>query len=146
MKRVLRQITLGAILFLAMSSLVACLNPILESRVPLNFADSRWESEDGSITFTVVHIEGYGNTAIGRMVVEGEVIEFTMYYFYGGWQELYYFKESDLEPEPNQVIDGQMFETWHCNYTSKKRFVATVVTTTYFEIDQKIVFHRVDEE
>ena len=143
MKRVLSQITLCAILFLAMSGLVACDNPILESRVPQKFPGSRWESDDGSITFTCFQSDENRRFAIGQIVIEEEVINFEMKSTRGGWQHLYYYEDGDgtiSHPLTEQ------FEIWNCDYPSKKRFVATVVTTTYFEIDQKIVFHRVDEE
>ena len=143
MKRVLSQITLCAILFLAMSSLVACDNPILESRVPQKFPGSRWESDDGSITFTCFQSDENIRFAIGQIVIEEEVINFEMKSSRGGWQHLYYYEDGD---GTMSLPLAEQFEIWHCNYTSKKRFVATVVTTTYFEIDQKIVFHRVDEE
>ena len=143
MKRVLSQITLCAILFLAMSSLVACANPILESRVPQNFPGSHWESDDGSITFTCFQSDENIRFAIGQIVIEEEVINFEMIGAWGGWQHLYYYEDGD---GTKSLPLAEQFEIWHCNYTSKKRFVATVVTTTYFEIDQKILFHRVDEE
>ena len=143
MKHRLTLITTYIALLLIIISSLACDNPILESRVPQNFPGSRWESDDGSITFTCFQSDENIRFAIGQIVIEEEVINFEMIGAWGGWQHLYYYEDGD---GTMSLPLAEQFEIWHCNYTSKKRFVATVVTTTYFEIDQKIVFHRVDEE
>ena len=144
MKHRLTLITTYIALLLIIISSLACDNPILESRVPQNFPGSHWESDDGSITFTCFQSDENIRFAIGQIVIEEEVINFKMKSTRGGWQHLYYYEDGD--GTMSHSLTEQEFEIWNCDYPSKKRFVATVVTTTYFEIDQKIVFHRVDEE
>ena len=46
--------------------------------------------------------------------------------------------------EFNGIYTKDRIEKWHCSYKSKKRFIAEVEKTTYFEVGQKIEFTRSD--
>lgn len=80
MKHRLTLITTYIALLLIIISSLACDNPILESRVPQNFPGSRWESDDGSITFTCFQSDENIRFAIGQIVIEEEVINFPIFW------------------------------------------------------------------
>lgn len=117
----------------------ACQNFVVVERRPCSQPNTKWESEDGTITFTVDSGEGH---ATGKMIIDGNVIEFYMTNDTGSGMHI--FPINALE---NSTIDtNSESEYWLCSYKNKKKFVATVNVSTHFSVGEKIVFYRVDNE
>jgi len=118
-------------------SLYGCFYRAYIGKRPSDQPGTEWISEDGSIIMRFV--DGVG--VVGTMTFDDKVIDvyITNDSPTGTW--LYLFPASVLDEE---VVTEKPYEKWSCSYKSKKKFVATVKETTFFEVNQTIVFHRVD--
>lgn len=127
------------LVLLMMLSLTACMTPTKTKWKLVRQPNTKWVSEDGTITFYVDE----NCVATGTMLIDGEEIEILLREgplrsVELGVYPIDYFEREDRSPEDK-------YEHWLCAYKSAKRFIATVKTTTYFEEGQKITFHRVDD-
>ena len=113
----------------------ACGSPITYVRAPDRQPNTKWVSEDGNIVFTIPDNEALKP---GKIYTENGVID--VYLRFDTGVEVILYSEATDDGKRNA------YELWKCSYRSKKRFVATVHKTTFFEIGQKIAFYRVDEE
>ena len=129
-------LSLALIFVLAFCS--ACQNPIVVERRPCSQPNTKWMSEDKKIVFTVDD----NNRATGKMILDGETIEFYMTNDMGSGMHLF-----PIKVLKDSIIDtNDEYEYWLCSFKNKKKFIATVKETTYFDVGEKIVFHRMDEE
>lgn len=101
---------------------------------PCDNPGTQWTSEDGDISFHI--LESSLGTGVLRTAEQNINIYVSFDMAIG--IKLYYIK--DIR---NNSIIGFPFETWEGNYTSDQSFVATVVESTYFDVGDKIEFHRV---
>lgn len=116
----------------------ACQNPIIAERRPCSQPNTKWMSEDETIEFTV----NADNRATGKMILDGGTIEFYMTNDMGSGMHLF-----PIEVLKDSIIDtNDEYEYWLCSFKNKKKFIATVKDTTYFDVGEKIVFHRIDED
>ena len=114
----------------------SCRNPTFIKRKPCNQPNTNWESENGLIKFSV---NSNGN-AVGKFEGNDEIVEFYLVNDTGSG--IHVFPINVLEKD---IIDtNDQLEYWLCSYKSKRKFIATVKETTYFEVGQKITFYRVD--
>ncbi len=130
--------TLFCILLVAvMLFLAACQNPLVYMRKPCNQPNTVWQSEDGRITFTVGN--KYDWSATGSIQLDGENVEFYLTCTTGSGIVLY-----PLEKATGIFYAEDQYEYWVCDYKSKRKFVATVRETTFFQPGEQIVFYRVE--
>ena len=100
--------------------------------------NTTWISEDKTIVFSVDP-----NTKItGTINLDEKCYDFYLVDFMGA--DIIIYPTSAIEKE-GPIDDNEKYEYWSCSYKSKKKFVATVKKTTFFEEGQKITFYRVDE-
>lgn len=133
MKRIL---ILIPILLLVLLTCSACENPIVSKRKPCNQPNTKWKSEDGSIVFTV----DSNHYSTGTMIVDNDVIEFSMVNTMGTGMCLFAPEVLDTKVDTEE----DEYEYWECSFKNKKKFIATVERTTYFNIGDKITFYRVN--
>ena len=130
--------TLFCILLVAvMLFLAACQNPLVYMRKPCNQPNTVWQSEDGRITFTVGN--KYDWSATGSIQLDGENVEFYLTCTTGSGIVLY-----PLEKATGIFYAEDQYEYWVCDYKSKRKFIATVRETTFFQPGEQIVFYRVE--
>jgi len=129
-------LSLALIFVLAFCS--ACQNPIVVERRPCSQPNTKWMSEDKKIVFTVDD----NNHAMGEMFLDGGTIGFYMTNDMGSGMHLFDLSVIDTAVETTE----NEYEYWICSYKSKKEFIAIVKKTTYFDVGEKIVFHRMDGE
>ena len=134
-----RKLSLIGLVLLLMFLFTACMTPAKTRWKLVRQPDTRWESEDGTITFYVDE----NCVATGTILINGEEVEICL--LEGPLRSV----ELDVFPidivETGITSSEDRYEHWLCSYKSEKRFVATVKNTTYFEEGQKITFHRVDD-
>ena len=101
--------------------------------------NTQWISEDGTIVFNV----DPNGKSTGTMYIGEDNFDFYLVEFMG--VDITIYPINVLEQESiNEMVDK--YEYWSCSYKSKKKFVATVEKTTFFEKGQKITFYRIDNE
>ena len=148
-------------------SLIGCQNPIIYARLPQNFPGSKWETESGEISFVVESIylplpqlvgkHGYGDDphiwffAQGEVNIDGEKIG--VYFESCPGSNDICIVSKEIEELTETTTEYPHFEgeesakyviAWFdCDYKSKKRFVAVVTESEYFEIGEKFFFKRV---
>ena len=130
--------TLLLLLIVIMLSLTSCRYHPSEENRPCLQHETYWKSECGRIEFTVLsEDDDYG--AIGKMTIDGNVIEFFLTNALNSKTILY-----DPSVRETKLVDSDedVYETWKCAYVSKDKFIAYVEETTYFEVGEKIVFHK----
>ena len=114
---------------------ITCQNPTIIEKRPCSQANTKWVSEDKTIVFYVD--DNY--QATGTMNIENETVDFYMTNDTGAGMHI--FPLSVLEED---IIDTEdKYEYWLCSFKNKRKFVATVKDTTYFEVGQEIIFYRV---
>ena len=126
--------------------LCGCPNPIVARRKPSGQKNTFWQSEDNRVFFGVLESGG----ATGKMYIDGSEIDFYLTDTMGGDILIYnnnvlYTHALTREDEYEYWVCNE-YEYWVCNYKNKDEFVATVKETTFFKVDEKIKFHKVDEE
>lgn len=132
------KILLCPLLLLVLLFCSACQNPIIAGRRPCSQPNTKWMSEDETIEFTV----NADNCATGKMILDGETIEFYMANDTGSGMHLF-----PIEVLEDSIIDtNDEYEYWLCSFENKGKFIANVKSSTYFNVGKKIVFHRVDQE
>lgn len=138
MKKRLLKLTLALFLIILLAVLCTnCVKHTYKSFLGLRPCDNpgtQWASEDGDISFHI--LESSLGTGVLRTAEQNINIYVSFDMAIG--IKLYYIK--DIR---NNSIIGFPFETWEGNYTSDQSFVATVVESTYFDVGDKIEFHRV---
>ena len=117
--------------------LCGCPNPIIAKREPSGQKNTFWQSEDNRVFFGVLESGG----AAGKMYIDGSEIEF---YLVTDMGNIWIYNNNVLCT--NELTMENKYEYWVCNYKNKDEFVATVKETTFFKADEKIKFHKVDEE
>ncbi len=101
--------------------------------------NTKWVSEDETIVF---YVDDNRQTT-GTMCVNEKNIDI---YLREGLQ-----RDGSMYIYPIEVLqeeiwsESRRYECWQCAYKSEDKFVATVEETAFFEVGQKITFHRVDE-
>ena len=118
--------------------LCGCPNPIIARRKPSGQKNTFWQSEDNRVFFGVSESGG----ATGKMYIDGSEIEFYLVTDMG--RGILIYNNNALYTHALTMEDE--YEYWVCNYKNKDEFVATVKETTFFKADEKIKFHKVDEE
>ena len=118
-------------------SLYGCFYRSYLGKRPSDQPGTEWISVDGSIIMRSVDNVG----VVGTMTFDDKVVDvyITNDSPTGTW--LYLFPASILDEE---VVTEEPYEKWRCSYKSKKEFIATVKETTFFEVNQTIIFHRID--
>lgn len=106
---------------------------------PNNQPNTKWSSEDGTITFYVDN----NYKAIGTMSIDGEKIEIYMVCGPERSQEMFIYPASVLEAD--QIDTSLRYGYWQCDFKSEAEFVATVKEFPFFEKDYKLRFYRIDE-
>lgn len=113
----------------------ACRNPITVKRSPFSQPNTKWVSDDGTISF---YVDG-NKHATGEMIINDEYVEFYIVGDMGAGIHIY-----DIDVIDDEIVYQQnRYEYWLCSFKSKNKFVAEVKKTTYFEVDQKITFEKV---
>ncbi len=119
--------------------LTGCTNPFIEYKRPNNQLGSKWLSSDKSIEL-VIRSDYDHNSFCNISFDTGEKKSFYLSFDMGYGLELY--DESVISAD---VIHGyDRYEHWNCSFIDKRKFVATVEKTTFFEVGQEITFYRVD--
>ena len=111
---------------------ISCNRAWAYTRNPTAQYNTKWISDDKSITFSV---DNNGN-ATGTMILDNQVLKFCLYSDVSG---IYIYT---LDQDGNK--SENMCESWLGSYKSKKKFVATVKETTYFQVGQKMTFYQID--
>lgn len=133
MKRILGAVICVVCIFV----MISCQKESDTSIHPCSQIDTRWRSEDESITL-VVHSD---RVRSGKMsVADGQTIWFYLYTDGAADMWLCSSKTSDM----HWITGEYIYEYWQCSCVSEREFVATVVDTTYFTEGQEIVFHRIN--
>lgn len=133
METKIRKWTVLIICLICLLALTSCPNPFVEAVRPTNQENTRWESEDGRIVFTVD--ENKYTTGVIRME-DDSVVEIYVVEPIGIGNTIFICPIDDIE---------KIYEWWSCEYKSRKEFTVTVDQTTFFEVGQTIIFHRVEE-
>lgn len=124
------------ILFFALMMYVKVIRPAL-THYPADQSESKWASEDGRISFQIDKVSKLG---YGTMVLDdGSIVNIIFFAGVTDGKTITIYANIDEEQE-------KIIETWYGDFIRKDRFTATVRETTYFEVGQKITFHRVDED
>lgn len=119
--------------------LSACQNPFVYNKKPINQIGSRWLSSDKSIELVIR--DDYDQDSFCTVTFDsGEKMRFYLSFDTGCGMEL--IDESVITTKV--VYECDIYEDWECSFKSKKKCVATVKKTTFFEVGQKITFYRVD--
>lgn len=138
MKKRLLKLTLALFLIILLAVLCTnCVKRTYKSFLGLRPCDNpgtQWTSEDGDISFHILE----SSLGTGVLHTAEQSINIYVSFDMAIGIKLYYIK--DIR---NNSIIGFPFETWEGNYTSDQSFVATVVESTYFDVGDKIAFHRV---
>lgn len=111
-----------------------CQNPFNAERRPTGQINTKWVSEDGTISFYVD--EHY--TATGTYIGDDKTINLYLVCDYGTGMYVYPINWIGVRLDPKYK-----YEFWLCDFKSKTQFVATVKETTFFEVGQEITFNRV---
>lgn len=106
-------------------------------RKPCNQPNTVWQSEDGRITFTVSDRAVGGAT--GTIALDGENVRFYLTCTMGS--EIFLYR---LDKISDGLHAEDQYEYWVCDYKSKRKFIATVRETTFFQPGEQIVFYRVE--
>lgn len=101
---------------------------------PCDNPGTQWVSEDEDISFCTSE----SGDGIGVLYIGGQSIDIYIVFDMAVGINVYH-----PENISDNAITGFPFETWEGNYTSDQSFVATVVESTYFDVGDKIEFHRV---
>jgi hypothetical protein len=139
MKKIVYAISLATIVILM---LTGCMTPRKLEWKPCSQPNTKWESEDGTITFYVDN----NHQIFGTMNVGDELID--VYIAFGAERDtsMYIYPASAVDREKNVVYDWLKYGYWHCDFESESEFVATVRDFPFFEKGDKFIIHRVDEE
>ena len=115
----------------------SCENPFIYKRHPFGQPNTVWRSTDGTVEFTVPADRYCG---LGTITKDGDTVE--IYVTSDTGSGMYVYNKSVFYDD--FIALNSELEKWHCSYKSKKRFIAEVEKTTYFEVGQKIEFTRSD--
>lgn len=110
---------------------------LIYTRRPFEQHNTVWRSTDGTVEFTVPADRYCG---LGTITKDGDTVE--IYVTSDTGSGMYVYNKSVLDDDV--IALNSELEKWHCSYKSKKRFIAEVEKTTYFEVGQKIEFTRSD--
>ena len=119
--------------------LAACESPFIYYKKPINQIGSKWLSSDKNVELVIR--DDYDQDSFCTVTLDnGEKMRFYLTFDTGCGMEL-----SDESVITTGVIhEYDIYEDWECSFKSKKKFVATVKETTFFETGQEITFYRVD--
>ena len=115
----------------------SCENPFIYKRHPFGQPNTVWRSTDGTVEFKIPEDKYAG---FGTITKDGDTVE--IYVTSDTGSGMYIYNKSVLDDDV--IALNSELEKWHCSYKSKKRFIAEVKKTTYFEVGQKIEFTRSD--
>lgn len=119
--------------------LTGCRNPFIEYKRPDNQLGSKWLSSDKSIELVIK--SDYDQDSICTVEFDnGETRAFYLTFDYGFGMYLY----DESASYTHTFNDDTRYEHWNCSFMGKRKFVATVEKTTFFEVGQEITFYRVD--
>ena len=104
---------------------------------PCDQPETKWVSEDGTIVFSV------GENSLSTGTIQVGDTEIDVFISIGPATQIQVYP---LESVDGNTVNGFPFETWHGDFKHDNRFTATIEETTYFEVGERIVFHRVDSE
>jgi len=114
---------------------------------PFNQPGTKWISEDGSIFFYVQTDKRDITPNASILDKNGNIIELFSCAS-GGFTIEFYSPEGvtyDDELDCLKLHLAKRCEWWHLSQIEPNSFVAKVLETTFFEVGQKIKFHKVDE-
>lgn len=77
--------------------------------------------------------------ATGIIALDGENVEFYLTCTMGS--EIFLYR---LDKISDGLHAEDQYEYWVCDYKSKRKFIATVRETTFFQPGEQIVFYRVE--
>lgn len=115
----------------------SCENVLIYTRHPFEQHNTVWRSSDGTVEFTVPEDRYCG---LGTITKDGDTVE--IYVTSDTGSGMYVYNKSVFYDDV--IALNSELEKWYCSYKSKKRFIAEVEKTTYFEVGQKIEFTRSD--
>lgn len=136
-----KHLKLLAVIIPVILVLTGCKNIFIEYKRPDNQLGSKWISSDKSIELVIK--SDYDHNSFCTMKFDtGETRKFFLAFDYGFG--MYLYDESVFyTPAFN---DDTRYEHWNCSFINRRKFVATVEKTTFFELGQEITFYRVDEK
>lgn len=124
-------------------NLCGCIKPSPEEtdKMPTNFLNSVWENEDGSCTINIVEEPEHPGYPLATGIIRtysGDVPVLV------GFSP---FKVIDICPieyiNGDSIPYSAKLEHWDAKYKSEEEFIALVRETTYFNVGQRMVFHRI---
>lgn len=103
---------LSLVLIFVLAFCSACQNPIVVERRPCSQPNTKRMSDDEKIVFTVDD----NNRATGKMILDGETIEFYMANDMGSGMHLF-----PIKVLKDSIIDtNDEYEYWLCSFKNKK--------------------------
>ena len=130
-KNIFLRILLPIIFISLLLLLSSCLENEPDNR-PGAHPDSKWISDDESISFTVNEYgEGIGTISVGDET-------FNIFFLTGTKRAIEIIRDND--------IPWDRIELWRGDFRKPDEFTAKVIETTYFEPGMKIHFKRIDTE
>lgn len=117
--------------------LISCQNPTIVKKRPCSQPNTKWVSEDNTISFYVDE----NCVSTGQIDIDGEIVDFYLTNDMGLGVHLFSLKVLDTNIE---TLEDE-YEYWLCSFKSKKKFIATVKRTTYFHVGDKITFYKVNQ-
>lgn len=140
MKKVFFVITIIVLIIIVASMIfIGCFYKSWFGKRPCDQPNSNWATKDKTIVFSI----DKNGAGTGQFAVDGEIIDFHLAIGPAEQIDIY-------SPEPERFIDGEIpvygypFEQWVGDFNKSYKFTATVKTTTYFEVGEKITFYRID--
>lgn len=138
MNKRLLKFTLALLLIILLAVLCTnCVKHTYKSYLGLRPCDNpgtQWASEDGDISF---HIN---ERTLGEGVMYNSGHSINICVIFDMAVGIYVYDSANVS---DTAAEGPIYEIWEGNYTSDHSFVATVIKSTYFDVGDKIEFHRV---
>ena len=125
------------LIFFGVCRIPPIFDPTIVDKKPCGQPNTKWISADKSIVLNV----DSEHTVTGTIKIGSNDIKICVFFEREAGTGMRIFPEMNEK----EYATTEELEYWSCWYKSKKKFVATVKTTTFFEEDQKITFYRVEE-
>ena len=137
--KVKKLILLSIVSIIVITSFTGCFIPKIWWAPILQNQTGTWMSEDGKIIISNIGIPSADIT----IQLENEHIE-GIFYVQGSPLDIFYKDEIEAN-ERGECPFPEPFEIWEDSIVKDDSFHMTVQKTTYFEVGQKIYFHKVAE-
>lgn len=121
--------------FMVTLNLSGCIYKSYYGKRPCDQPNTEWVSEDGTVYFSV---NEKGRIEDGVLLFDDEI---KVHVAIGPATEIDIYYLSDVY---ENHVSGFPFEHWVGYFIKDNEFVAVVKETKYFEVGQKIKFHRID--